>query len=80
MSIKDGAAEPFYKDFPASQQVSCIWLFPLDKRLFGISGFLQLRACWEEEGWGQVLLVAIGKQHSLHAKPHSESRQASGKT
>ena len=31
-------------------------------------------------GWGQVLLVAIGKQHSLRAKPHSESRQTSGKT
>ena len=30
--------------------------------------------------WGQVLLVAIGKQHSPRAKPHSESRQASGKT
>ena len=32
------------------------------------------------EDWGQVLLVAIGKQHSLRAKPHSESRQTSGKT
>ena len=30
--------------------------------------------------WGQILLVAIGKQHSPRAKPHSESRQASGKT
>ena len=30
--------------------------------------------------WSQVLLVAIGKQHSPRAKPHSESRQASGKT
>ena len=30
--------------------------------------------------WGQVLLVAIGKPHTPRAKPHSESRQASGKT
>ena len=30
--------------------------------------------------WGQVLPVAIEKQHSLRAKPDSESRQASGKT
>ena len=36
-----------------------------------------LGSVWD---WGQVLLVAIGKQHSLRAKPHSESRQASGKT